>query len=172
MGVVRIARGGARLPGAGRNLERGRRDARHHRIVGFALLIGGFVEIIGAFTRGSSLGSRILHIILGILYIIVGFDLIADPLAGTITLTLVVGIMLVIDGAIRLWAAVTSDLPHRWWIALAGVISILFGIWLWTNIPISALAIGVYVGVMLLMAGFTWIMAGWMGRPSTSASAA
>ena len=68
--------------------------------------------------------------------------------------------MLVIDGAIRLWAAVTSDLPHRWWIALAGVISILFGIWLWTNIPVSALAIGVYVGVMLLMAGFTWITAG------------
>ena len=50
--------------------------------VGFALLIGGFVEIIGAFTRGSSLGSRVLHIILGILYVIVGFDLIADPLAG------------------------------------------------------------------------------------------
>ena len=57
-------------------------------------------------------------------------------------------------------------------IALAGVISILFGIWLWTNIPVSALAIGVYVGVMLLMAGFTWIMAGWMGRPSATASAA
>ena len=49
-----------------------------------------------------------------------------------------------------------------------GVIDILFGIWLWTNIPVSAVAIGVYVAVILLMAGITWIMAGFMARPSAA----
>ena len=48
-------------------------------VVGWLLVIGGFVEIFGAFTRRASLGSRVLHILLG-LYLLVGFDLVFDLL--------------------------------------------------------------------------------------------
>ena len=141
-------------------------------IVGWALVIGGVVEIVGAFMSGSSLGGRILNIALGVLYILVGFDIIANPLEGVVALTVVVGLLLIIDGVIRLWAAFTRDLPNRWLIIIFGVINILFGLWVLTNIPVSGLVIGVYVGVMLLMAGFTWIVAGFSARSSPPAMGA
>jgi uncharacterized membrane protein HdeD (DUF308 family) len=137
-------------------------------LVGFALAVGGAVEIAAAFMRGASLGRRILHVILGLLYLVVGFDLIVDPLRGTITLTLAVAILLIVDGAIRLWAAISQSMPQRWLVALFGVINIVFGFWLWTGIPMSGIAIGIYVGVALLMAGITWITAGLVSRSATS----
>jgi uncharacterized membrane protein HdeD (DUF308 family) len=141
-------------------------------VVGWLLVIGGFVEIFGAFTRRASLGNRILHVLLGILYLLVGFDLVFEPLAGTITLAIAVGILLIIDGVIRLWVGFTNDMPYRWLLFVVGVIDILLGIWIITNIPVSAVAIGLYVGIMLLMAGITWIMAGFSARPTAAATPA
>jgi uncharacterized membrane protein HdeD (DUF308 family) len=141
-------------------------------VVGWLLVIGGFVEIFAVFTRRASLGSRILHVLLGILYLLVGFDLVFNPISGTIALTVAVGILLIVDGAIRLWVGFTNEMPYRWLLFVVGVVDILLGIWIWTNIPTSALAIGLYVGIMLLFAGITWIMAGFSARPTAAASAA
>ena len=101
-----------------------------------------------------------------------GFDLVFDPLSGTLALTVAVGILLIVDGVIRLWVGFTNEMPYRWLLFVVGVIDVLLGIWILTNIPVSALAIGLYVGIMLLMAGFTWIMAGFSARPTAAASAA
>jgi hypothetical protein len=40
-----------------------------------------------------------------------------------------------------------------------------------TNIPITALAIGFFVGIQLLMAGILWAALGWMARPKPQAAA-
>ena len=42
--------------------------------------------------------------LLGILYIVVGFNVIADPLAGAIALTVVFGALLIADGIFRIVA--------------------------------------------------------------------
>jgi uncharacterized membrane protein HdeD (DUF308 family) len=139
--------------------------------VGWLLVLGGIAQIIGAFTSGGSAGWRILAGILGLLYLVVGFDIIADPLGGAIALTLVIAIVLIVEGVIHLFSAFSGGTPNRGLVGVIGVIDILLGVWLWTGIPMSGLAIGFFVGLQLLMAGILWIIAGWMARSLTSAPA-
>lgn len=135
-------------------------------IIGWVLVIAGIANIIGAFTTNVGVGWRIVQALLGILYVAVGFNIIADPLAGAIALTVVIGAVLIADGIFRI-VAVFMDRPGGsvWMIVLA-VINILFGLWVWTNIPVSGVVIGVFVGVQLLVAGMAWIIAGFMGGTS------
>lgn len=137
-------------------------------IVGWVLVIAGIATFIGAFTTNVGVGWRIAQGLLGILYVVVGFNIIADPLAGAIALTVVIGAMLIADGIFRI-VAVFMDRPGGsvWMIVLA-VINILFGLWVWTNIPVSGVVIGVFVGVQLLVAGMAWIIAGFMGGSRTA----
>jgi uncharacterized membrane protein HdeD (DUF308 family) len=107
-----------------------------------------------------------------VLYVVVGFDLVADPLAGAITLTLVIAIVLIADGILRLWSAFSERPRHALLLAAIGVINVLFGIWLWSGIPFSGVAIGFFVGFQLLMAGLAWIGAGWMARSVGTSSGA
>ena len=74
-------------------------------IVGIALVFGGAMQLIGAWAAEGSTGRRALMAILGVLYIIVGFNLIADPLRGTVGLTIVVALFLIIDGVLKIFSA-------------------------------------------------------------------
>jgi uncharacterized membrane protein HdeD (DUF308 family) len=140
-------------------------------LVGFLMVFGGIAQIIGAFAVNTGLGWRILMGILGVLYILVGIELIAEPLRGTILLTVVIAIVLIVDGIIRLFHAITGPPGHKLLNGTIGVIDILLGLWLWTEIPISGLAIGFFVGIQLLMAGILFVALGWMARPKSQASA-
>jgi uncharacterized membrane protein HdeD (DUF308 family) len=134
--------------------------------VGFLLIVGGVAQLFAAFTMPGPLSGRLLNAIIGVLYVIVGFDLVADPLAGAITLTIIIAIVLIADGVLRLWSALSERPRHALLLAAIGVINILLGIWLWSGIPASGVAIGFFVGFQLLMAGIAWIGAGWMARPT------
>lgn len=140
-------------------------------LVGWLLVLGGLAQIIGAFTSGGSAGWRILAGILGLLYLVVGFDIIGDPLGGAIALTIVIAIVLLVEGVIRLFSAFSAKTPGRGLVGVVGVLDILLGVWLWTGIPTSGLAIGFFVGLQLLMAGILWIIAGWMARSLSAAPA-
>ena len=140
--------------------------------VGWLLLLGGIAQIVAAFASPGTTGSRVLMGVLGVLYVIVGWDIIADPLQGVVTLTIVISIVLIVEGIIRLFRAFQGDTPHRGIEGVIGVIDILLGFWLWTNIPISGVAIGFFVGLELLMAGIIWIIGGWMGRSATQVAVA
>ena len=60
--------------------------------VGVMVLIAGIAQIIGAFVTGGSTGRRVLLGLLGVLYVIVGFNVVADPLRGAVALTIVIAI--------------------------------------------------------------------------------
>jgi uncharacterized membrane protein HdeD (DUF308 family) len=145
-------------------------------IVGVMLLFGGATQIVGALMSGGSAGRRIVMGLLGVLYIIVGFELIADPLAGAVALTIVVAIFLIVDGVLRLFSTLSHETEHRLLTGTLGVVNILLGIWLWSGIPFSGIAIGFFVGLQLLIAGFMWIGLGFMSRspsePTATAQAA
>jgi uncharacterized membrane protein HdeD (DUF308 family) len=140
--------------------------------VGFVLLIGGIAQIIGAFFQSGSTGGRVLQIVLGILYVIVGGNIVADPLAGTIALTLFLGIALVVSAIIRLVAVVMERPPQTAWLVVAAIISLVLGVWLITGIPYTGVAIGFFVGIELLMAGIIWIVVAWSARSLVDASGA
>jgi uncharacterized membrane protein HdeD (DUF308 family) len=133
-------------------------------IVGWVLVIAGIASIVGAFTSESGLGWRILQGLLGVLYIVVGLEIVFDPLAGAIALTVVIALMLIIDGFMRLFGAFSERGPGWGWMVALAIVNILLGVWLWTGIPVSGVAIGIFVGIELLIAGIIWIMVGFSAR--------
>jgi uncharacterized membrane protein HdeD (DUF308 family) len=135
-------------------------------IVGIALLFGGAMQIVGAWASEGSTGRRLLMAGLGVLYIIIGFNLIADPLRGTVALTVAVALFLIIDGVLRIFSALVPETQNKVLTILFGIVMIILGAWLWTNIPVAGLAIGFFVGLQLIVAGVAWIMLGLVARSS------
>ena len=132
--------------------------------IGWLLVLGGIVQIIGAFATSGSMGLRVLMAVVGILYAIVGLNIVADPLQGAVLLTVVIAIVLIVEGIIRLFAAFSEATPQRGLVAVLAVINILLGLWLWSGIPTTGVAIGFFVGLQLLFAGILLIVGGFAAR--------
>ena len=132
--------------------------------IGWLLVLGGIVQIIGAFATSGSMGARVLMGLVGIPYAIVGINIVADPLQGAVALTIVIAIVLIVEGIIRLFAAFNEATPQRGLVAVLAVINILLGLWLWSGIPTTGVAIGFFVGLQLLFAGILLIVGGFAAR--------
>ena len=143
-------------------------------IVGLLLLVAGVFQVFGAFASGGTIGWRLLGLVLGILYVLVGLDILGDPLSGAITITIVVAIFLVVAGLVRVISAFTAaGGGHRVLLFVTGVINLVLGAWLWTGIPVTGIAIGLFVGIDLIMAGVIWMFLAWTVRqlPADTAGA-
>jgi uncharacterized membrane protein HdeD (DUF308 family) len=138
--------------------------------IGWLLVLGGIVQIIGAFATSGSMGLRVLMAVVGILYAIVGLNIVADPLQGAVLLTIVIAIVLIVEGIIRLFAAFSEATPQRGLVAVLAVINILLGLWLWSGIPTTGVAIGFFVGLQLLFAGILLIVGGYAARSAIQAA--
>ena len=132
-------------------------------------LAGGIAQIVGAFMQEGTIGRRALQVVVGVLYLLVGGNIIADPMAGAVALTVVIGIWLLIVGVLRLAAALMQRPPHMWLLVVVAIINLVLGAWILTGIPYTGVAIGFFVGIELLMAGFVWI-AVWFGARSVASS--
>lgn len=139
-------------------------------IIGVLLVAAGATELVAAFGQGRTGPSRLLHGLLGVVYILVGVYLVADPLRGAVALTIVIAAMLIVDGVIRIVESLAYRPPHWGLVAVVAVINILLGLWLWSGIPFTGVAIGFFVGLEVLLAGITWIALGWMARSMTEAA--
>jgi uncharacterized membrane protein HdeD (DUF308 family) len=133
-------------------------------VVGIALLFGGAMQIVGAWASEGSTGRKLLMAALGVLYIIIGFNLIADPLRGTVALTIAVALFLMVDGVLRIFSALVPETENKVLTIVFGILMIILGAWLWSGIPVTGIAIGFFVGLQLIIAGVAWIMIGWMSR--------
>jgi uncharacterized membrane protein HdeD (DUF308 family) len=135
-------------------------------IVGIALVFGGTMQIVGAWAADGSTGRRVLMAVLGVLYIIVGINLIADPLAGAVALAVVVALFLIVDGVLRIFSALVPETENKVLTIAFGIVMIILGGWLWSGLPVSGVAIGFFVGLQLLIAGVVWILLGLAARSS------
>lgn len=140
-------------------------------IVGIALVFGGAMQLVGAWAAEGSTGRRVLMAVLGILYIIVGFDIIADPLQGAVALTIVVALFLIVDGVLKIFSTLVPETENKVTTILFGIVMIILGGWLWSGVPVSGVAIGFFVGLQLLIAGVVWVLLGLAARSSLGGAA-
>lgn len=129
--------------------------------VGFLLLFTGIMRIVYAFKSGQW-GSGIWGTIIGLLGAVAGLLLIFRPMAGLLTLTLLLAVYFFVDGISEIIAALKIKPDQGWgWVLFNGVIALLLGIMIWRQWPMSGQwAIGVLVGVHILITGWTMIVLG------------
>jgi uncharacterized membrane protein HdeD (DUF308 family) len=131
---------------------------------GWLLLATGAMETIYAFRKGRWAGT-ILHVANGALSVVAGFLLLVNPAAGAVVLTLLMAMFFLIGGLFRIVVSLVSDLPHRGWVLLSGAVTLLLGIFIWRQLPGAAVwLIGTFVGVDLIMIGWSWTMAALAAR--------
>jgi uncharacterized membrane protein HdeD (DUF308 family) len=127
-------------------------------VLGWLLVVSGVVETIQSF-RVRRWSGIFLHLIGGVLGILVGLLIVTHPLAGALATTLLFASFFTVIGLFRLVAAIRLKFPHWGWAAFDGAVTLLLGLLLWMEWPVSGLwFIGFAVGISLLLRGWSYIM--------------
>jgi uncharacterized membrane protein HdeD (DUF308 family) len=135
------------------------------QLVGIAFLLIGAGEVIGAF-RAEGWGGKIWALLLGVVALLVGINLLGEPLRGMITLSMFLAAMFIVSGIFKVivcWHIQISQL--RYAVLLSGIASLLIGIIIFANFPLSAAtSLGILLGVELLSNGISAIAMGFARR--------
>jgi uncharacterized membrane protein HdeD (DUF308 family) len=127
--------------------------------LGFALIAAGIVQIVSAFWAGKWSGM-LIHMLIGVLYVVVGWMIIdAPPINTMVLITKFIAIFLVVSGVFRIVAALVMRFQDWGWALLNGGITLLLGIIINRQMPEAALwVIGLFIGIEMLFNGWAWIM--------------
>ena len=129
--------------------------------IGALVLVGGVFQILHAF-MDREWGGFALHLLVGILYVIGGLLLMDEPLEGSLIITVLVAVALILGGILRIVIGVQHRHMPGWGLLIAGgVISLLVGVMLYMALPWSGLwVVGTLIAVELIMHGVSWIQFG------------
>jgi uncharacterized membrane protein HdeD (DUF308 family) len=131
-------------------------------VVGIMMAMAGVSEIIAAFNI-KDWGKFALWMLLGLLYVAAGVICWLNPLMAATTLTLLLGIALMIGGIVRgylAWNVREAGKPWGW-VAASAVITLLLGLIIIAKWPYSSLyTLGVFLGIDLIFIGSGWLTIG------------
>jgi uncharacterized membrane protein HdeD (DUF308 family) len=129
-------------------------------LLGWLFLISGIAGLALTFWARQMPGFW-WSLISAVLAIAAGVILLAMPVQGTLTLTIVVGAYFLAEGVATIMYALEHrrELSERWsWLLVAGIMDLLIAAIIITGLPGSALwAIGLLVGINLLFGGSSLI---------------
>lgn len=133
-------------------------------LLGVILLAGGLFQLFHAFTA-RTWGGVSAEFLVGILYGLTGILLLAKPVQGAASLTLLLAILFFASGLYRSIVAIYNR-PREWgWLLASGLISLLLGALIFAEWPESSLwVIGAFIGIDLLFSGWTLVMLSIMGN--------
>jgi uncharacterized membrane protein HdeD (DUF308 family) len=128
-------------------------------LIGMFVMAGGILRMIWAF-RAGSLGRGILVFIIGVLTLLAGFWILTEPYIAAGALTLVLSVYFFADGLAEIFAAFSVE-QGKGWLLFDGVVTVILGVLLFMGFPFSGpLAVGVLLGIKLLLAGITMLTLG------------
>lgn len=133
--------------------------------VAWILVFSGVSKLVYAIQSRTEDGF-VWKLLVSLLYIATGVFLLANPLQGVLTLTLTLGIFLLVEGIIEIAFAFQMRPQPSWlWLLGNGVTTLLLGGLIWAEWPLNgAFAIGLLVGISLLFSGFSRIALALSGR--------
>ena len=125
---------------------------------GWLMVFASIIDLVSAFMVGKWAGF-FLHLALAILLGITGVVFLRNPAISAEVATLVMSMFFLIAGLYQLVVAFWTHMPGYGWHVLNGVIASLLGVLLLAQWPISGLyAIGLFVGISLIVYGWAWVM--------------
>lgn len=128
-------------------------------LIGWILVFAGVSQLIHCF-GSKSWGAFFLRFLGGLLYLAAGVMLLLYPMRGMLTLTLLLAILLVVQGIFRIFTSFQIRQYSNWgWMLVGGLISLVLGLLIYFQWPSSGLWIlGLFLGIDLLFAGWTMVM--------------
>jgi uncharacterized membrane protein HdeD (DUF308 family) len=126
--------------------------------LGWLFLVGGIFQAIRAFISISTFGFW-PSIIGAVCSIGIGALLIAYPLSGILTLTLLLTIYYVIEGFTKIFLSMLHQEVANWgWLTFSGIVSLILAAIIFSGWPGTATwVIGLLVGINMIFLGFTLI---------------
>jgi uncharacterized membrane protein HdeD (DUF308 family) len=127
--------------------------------IGASLIVVGVVELVSGF-RLHDRGSRLALVAAGVVASLAGILLLARPLHGLATLTLLLAGYLFASGLFRGLTAIADRYAGWGWDVAYGLVSLLLGAYVTASWPISsAWVVGTLVGAEILARGIAMVAA-------------
>ena len=125
---------------------------------GWLLMFAGIAHLVYAWSERGA-GAVLWQILIGIAYLIAALYMLVLPVAGVVTLTLVLAFYIVVAGIFELAVFFhLRGLPGAIWFLVDGLASFLLAGLIFLHWPSSSLwAVGTLVGISLLMSGIARI---------------
>jgi len=124
-------------------------------MVGLLLAFGGISMLVLAF-RAGSFGDGMMVFLLGALALVAGIYAMAEPDVALVTMAVFLAMYFAVTGIVEVIYAFRVKPVSGWgWLLFGGIVSLLLGFFMWRQMPLSgAWAVGVLVGIRLLLSGF------------------
>lgn len=127
--------------------------------LGWLFLLAGLVNVVHAF---GTMGWRAfaLNLLIGLLFLAAGGYLTLFPLAGILTLTILIAALFIAEGYLEIMMAVRLQPDRGWaWVLLSGVLAVAAGILIGLELPDSSTwTIGLLTGINLLASGLSFVV--------------
>jgi uncharacterized membrane protein HdeD (DUF308 family) len=124
-------------------------------LFGFIAIFAGVNEFLSLGVSTS--GWRIVHVILGVLFVLAGIWALVHPHNAFATLAGLMGFFLLFKGIFDLMAAfIAKGAFELWWLQLVvGIIEILLAFWIAGSFKHKVILLVAYVGIIALSRGIT-----------------
>jgi uncharacterized membrane protein HdeD (DUF308 family) len=128
-------------------------------LVAWLLIFSGLLHLAFAWRAGRA-GGVLWEILIGIVYGAIGFYVLANPVAGLASLTLVFAIYLLMEGVLEsVLSFQLRPLPGSGWLLVDGIVTLVLAVMIWSTWPSSAAwVVGTLVGISMLFSGITRLM--------------
>lgn len=123
--------------------------------VGVGILLDGISMLFAGFSDQPAGGHRWPLVIIGVLGLLAGLIVLWNPALGAITLTYVIAAWAVVVGVLEIISAIRlrEEIDNEWWLILTGVLAVIFGILVFTNVLAGILTIAWVFGIFAIVVG-------------------
>lgn len=130
--------------------------------IGWLLIFGGGVLLYRTFKTRHAPGF-IGSLLTGILYVVFGILLILFPIAGILSLTVLLTIFFIAEGIAKIILSFQLRPFRRWgWLLLNGILALILAYFIWAGWPGTAFwVLGLLVGINMIFFGISLIFLGW-----------
>ena len=130
-------------------------------VLGWLFLFGGVAQAIGLIGAGR-VPNFWLQLVSALLGIVVGLILLMNPAVAVETLTFMMIIYLIATGRAKIALSLSVCPLHNWgWVVLAGLLSVVLGVYLLLFPVVAMLTIGLFLGLQLICEGIALMTLTW-----------
>ncbi len=128
-------------------------------MIAWLIILAGVVHLIVAL-HAHRAGRLLSKLLIGVAYVFCGAYLLLHPMLGVASLTLVLASLFLIEGVLNVILFLQMrSFRGSGWVLVDGVITFLLGLMIYLEWPSSSIwAIGVLVGVSMILSGVTRVM--------------